>query len=305
MSSTRAALYCGTRWDEQGRWSYELLRADGTTELLPGIGTRLAFRVRDGSRFCLGYHGFGAARRGRLACPRRARVDSGKQCAQCRITEGWSVVHSHRGPLTTLPEQVRDYVAQPHHLYVAYFGDGMAKVGTASAARRHRRLFEQGALVARFITDSPDGLHVRELERVVSERAGLRQAVAGVTKTRILTKPLRPWSALESAVADAAEHAASTLPAEITRTDTAWSGGREFYATILARGRFPDATEFTADSGEYVIDAVTAHGHTIACVDEAGAGELVLVNDSRLIGRRIELDAAITAASRPAQTSLF
>ncbi|MFD4430469.1 hypothetical protein [Nocardia sp. NPDC058497] len=305
MSATSSALYCGTRWDEQGRWCYELMRADGSSELLPGIGTRLAFRVTESGRFCLGYHGFGGGRRGRQACPRRARVDSGKQCAQCRITEGWSVVHSHRGPLTALPEQVRDYVAQPHHLYIAYFGDGMAKVGTASASRRQRRLFEQGALVARFITDSPDGLHVRELERVVSERAGLRQAVAGVTKTRILTKPLRPWSALEAAVADAAEHAAGALPADIARTDTGWSGGRDFYATILARGRFPEAIVFTEDSGEYVIDAVTAHGHTIACVDEAGAGELVLVNDTRLIGRRIELDATITAAPRPAQTSLF
>ncbi|MFD5179032.1 hypothetical protein ACFWM1_24720 [Nocardia sp. NPDC058379] len=305
MTATSTALYCGTHWDEQGRWFYELIREDGGTELLPGIGTRLAFRLTGGGRFCLGYHGFGAGRRGRQACPGRARVDSGKQCAQCRITEGWSVVHSHRGPLTALPEQVRGYVAQPHHLYIAYFGDGMTKVGTASAVRRQRRLFEQGALVARFITDSPDGLHVRELERVVSERAGLRQAVAGVTKTRILTKPLRPWSALEAAVADAAAHAASTLPDDITRTDTAWSGGRDFYATILARGRYADAVEFTEDSGEYVLDAVTAHGHTIACADDAGDGELVLVNDSRLIGRRIELDPTITAVTAPAQTSLF
>ncbi|MEV6060306.1 hypothetical protein AB0L62_09885 [Nocardia asteroides] len=199
MTATSTALYCGTHWEEQGRWFYALLRADGSTELLPGIGTRLAFRVTSGDRFCLGYHGFGAGRRGRQACPRRAVAESGKQCAQCRITEGWSVVHGHRGPLSTLPEQIQGYVAQPHHLYIAYFGDGMAKVGTASAIRRHRRLFEQGALVARFITDSPDGLHVRELERVVSERAGLRQAVAGVTKTRILTKPLPPWPTLESA----------------------------------------------------------------------------------------------------------
>ncbi|MFD6222686.1 hypothetical protein [Nocardia asteroides] len=305
MTATSTALYCGTHWDEQGRWFYALLRADGSTELLPGIGTRLAFRVTGGDRFCLGYHGFGAGRRGRQPCPRRAVAESGKQCAQCRITEGWSVVHSHRGPLTALPEQIQGYVAQPHHLYIAYFGDGMAKVGTASAVRRHRRLFEQGALVARFITDSPDGLHVRELERVVSERAGLRQAVAGVTKTRILTKPLPPWPTLESAVAEAAEHAASTLPADIVRTDTAWAGGRDFYATIQARGRFPDAVEFTADTGEYVLNAVTAHGHTIACADEAGAAELVLVNDSRLVGRRIELDATISAVGAPAQTSLF
>ncbi|MFG1774491.1 hypothetical protein ACGFIX_33340 [Nocardia salmonicida] len=299
------ALYCGTRWDEQGRWFYELLGDDGTTELLPGIGTRLAFRIADSGRFCLGYHGFGGGRRGRLACPRRARLDAGRQCEQCRINEGWSVVHSHRGPLTALPEQVRDYMSQPHHLYIAYFGDGMTKVGTASASRRNRRLFEQGALVARFITDSPDGLHVRDLERTVTERAGIGQAVAGVTKTRILTKPLRPWAALESAVADAAEHAASALPTDIARTDIAWSGGRDFYATILAHGRFPVATEIAGEPGEYVIDAVTAHGHTIACRDPAGASELVLVNDTRLVGRRIELDPTIAAVPEPAQTSLF
>nr|WP_280220338.1 DUF2797 domain-containing protein [Nocardia neocaledoniensis] len=305
MTVGSGALYCGTRWDEQGRWSYELIREDGGTELLPGVGTRLAFRVDGGERYCLGFHGFGGGRRGRQVCPRRAQADSGKQCAQCRITEGWAVVHSHRGTLSGLPEQIREYVAQPHHLYIAYFGDGMTKVGTASAVRRHRRLYEQGALVARFITDSPDGLHVRELERAVSERAGFRQTVAGVTKTRILTRPLRPWAAVEAAVADAAEHAANVLPAETARTDTAWSGGRDFYDTLHARGRFPDALEFTEDSGEYVLDAVTAHGHTIACADDAGDGELLLVNDSRLIGRRIVLDPTITATAAPVQTSLF
>ncbi|MFC6010864.1 hypothetical protein [Nocardia lasii] len=297
------ALYRGTRWDERGQWSYELQRADGTIESLPGIGTRLAFRISESGRFCLGYSGFG--RGGRHACPRGARAESGRQCEQCRLTEGWSVVHSHRGPLAALPEQVREYMAQPHHLYIAYFGDGMTKVGTASASRRHRRLFEQGALVARFITDSPDGLHVRDLERTVTERAGIGQAVAGVTKTRILTKPLRPWAALESAVADAARHAASALPAEIARTDVAWSGGRDFYATILEHGRYPVATEIAGEPGEYVLDAVTAHGHTLACRDPAGAGELVLVNDTKLIGRRIELDPTITAVAEPTQTSLF
>ncbi|MEV6060305.1 hypothetical protein AB0L62_09880 [Nocardia asteroides] len=54
-----------------------------------------------------------------------------------------------------------------------------------------------------------------------------------------------------------------------------------------------------------MLNAVTAHGHTIACADEAGAAELVLVNDSRLVGRRIELDATISAVAAPAQTSLF
>ncbi|MFC4372875.1 hypothetical protein ACFO5K_02075 [Nocardia halotolerans] len=298
------ALYCGTHWDEQGRWFYELLGEDGNTELLPGVGTRLAFRVTEG-RFCLGYRGFDGVRWGRLACPKGARVESGRQCESCRLTEGWSVVHNHRGPLAALPAQVRDYIAQPHHLYIAYFGDGMTKVGTASAVRRNRRLFEQGALVARFIIDSPDGLHVRELERAVTEHAGIGQTVAGVTKTRILTKPLRPWSALEAAVAAAADHAASALPAELTRTDVTWSGGREFYDTIRTRGRFPKAVEFSGEPGEHLLDAVAAHGHTIACRDPAGASELLLVNDSRLIGRRIHLDPDIIAVPEPAQTSLF
>ncbi|KAF0845454.1 DUF2797 domain-containing protein [Nocardia caishijiensis] len=300
---TSTALYCGTRWDEQGRWWYELQGGDGTVDRLPGVGTRLAFRVAEG-RYCLGYRAFGAEP-GRRPCPHEARVDTGHQCERCRIREGWSVVHSHRGPLTTLPEQVRDYMARPHHLYIAYFGDGMAKVGTASAQRRHRRLFEQGALAARFITDSPDGLYVRELERVVTERAGLRQSVPGVTKTRILTRPLRPWSAVEAAVDEAAAHAASALPDEIVRTDIAWSGGRDFYTTIQASGRFPDPVEITSAAGEYVFDAVAAHGHTLACRDRAGAAELVLVNDSRLVGRRIELDPTIDVTPEPAQTSLF
>ncbi|UAK31161.1 hypothetical protein K8O92_25450 [Nocardia asteroides] len=57
--------------------------------------------------------------------------------------------------------------------------------------------------------------------------------------------------------------------------------------------------------GEYVLDAVTAHGHTIACRDGSETGELLLANDTQLIGRRIELDDSITGGSVAAQTSLF
>ncbi|MGW5319599.1 hypothetical protein [Nocardia thailandica] len=305
--STSTALYCGTRWDEHGSWSYELARPDGSTEWLPGLGTRLAFRVTGPERYCLGYNSFGGTRPGRQACPQRARVTVGKQCDRCRVREGWSVVHGHRGPLSTLPEQVRDYMAQPHHLYIAYFGRGIAKVGTASAIRRHRRLYEQGALMARFIADSPDGLHVRDLERLVSGETGLRQAVPSATKTRVLTEPLAAWTALEQALTDAADHATTALPTGTTATDTPWSGGASFYATLHARGRYPTATDFTASTGEYVLDAVTAHGHTLACRADSGDGdgELILVDDSRLIGRRIDLDDTITTTPEPAQAGLF
>lgn len=303
MTETNTLLYCGTRWDERGHWWYELLRGDGETERVPGLGTRLGFRVRDTARYCLGYRGFGSFP-GRRACPDAVQVISGRQCSQCRVREGWAVVHTHRGSISALPEQIRSYVSQPHHLYIAYFGDGVAKVGTASAARRYRRLYEQGALAARFIADSPDGLHVRELERVVSAQAGFRQAVGSVAKTRILTKPLAPWAAVEAAVAAAASDAVAVLPAETMRTDTAWSGGSEFYRTVAERGRFATVAEL-GEAGEYVLDAVTAHGHTIACHDGSETGELLLVNDSPLIGRRIELDDSITAAPVAAQTSLF
>ncbi|MEU2040393.1 hypothetical protein [Nocardia niwae] len=305
MTTTDTLLYGGTRWDERGRWWYELIRNDGTTERVPGLERRLAFRVRDTARYCLGYYGFGSFP-GRRACPESAQVTSGRQCADCRVQEGWTAVHAHRGPISALPEQIRDYVSQPHHLYIAYFGDGLAKVGTASAVRRHRRLYEQGALAARFVADSPDGLHVRELERVVSAQAGFRQAVGSAAKTRILAKPLAPWAALEAAVAAAAADALAVLPAGTMRTDTAWSGGSEFYRTVAQRGRYATVVDFGgAALGEYVLDAVTAHGHTIACHNGSETGELLLVNDTQLVGRRIELDDSITAAPVAAQTSLF
>ncbi|MFF0544362.1 DUF2797 domain-containing protein [Nocardia thailandica] len=303
--SARPALYRGTRWAEDGSWSYELAHPDGTLRRLPGIGTRLAFRVTGPQRYCLGHRSFDGVRGETRPCPQAAPVTAGRQCDRCRIREGWSVVHAHRGPLEALPEQVRGYIAQPHHLYIAYFGRGIAKVGTASAVRRHRRLYEQGALVARFIADSPDGLHVRDLERLVSGETGLRQAVPAATKTRVLTEPLAAWAALERELAEAADHAATALPAGTAAAGAHWTGGARFYATLHARGRYPTATDFAAPTGEYALDAVTAHGHTLACRAESGDGELVLVDDSRLIGRRIELDDTITATPEPAQAGLF
>lgn len=303
--STRTVLYRGTRWDEQGGWSYELAGPDGTVDLLPGVGTRLAFRVAGPQRYCLGHHRFDGVRGHRRDCPRREQITAGRQCERCRIHEGWSVVHGHRGPLDTLPEQVRDYIAQPHHLYIAYFGRGIAKVGTASAIRKHRRLYEQGALLARFIADSPDGLHVRDLERLVTQETGLRQAVPSATKTRVLTEPLAPWTTLDRELTEAADHAAAALPPDTVTSDARWSGGHAFYATLRERGRYPTATDFTTPTGEYVLDAVTAHGHTLACRADSGDGELALVDDSRLIGRHIELDDTITTTPEPAQGGLF
>lgn len=306
MTTTDNLLYGGTRWDERGQWWYELIHGDGSTERVPGLGTRLAFRIRDTARYCLGYHGFGSFP-GRRACPDSAQLVSGRQCPLCRVREGWAVVHTHRGPISALPEQIRAYVSQPHHLYIAYFGEGLAKVGTASAVRRHRRLYEQGALAARFIADSPDGMHVRELERVVSAQAGFRQAVGSAAKTRVLTKPLAPWAAVEAAVTAAASEALAVLPTGTMRTETTWSGGGEFYRTVAERGRCATVIDFggALPPGEYVLDAVTAHGHTIACRDGSETGELLLANDTQLIGRRIELDDSITGGSVAAQTSLF
>ncbi|WP_157171970.1 DUF2797 domain-containing protein, partial [Nocardia higoensis] len=204
-------LYGGLRWRDDGSWYHQMISPDGSIEELPGAGHRLAFRIAEEKRWCLGYFTFDGGVGNRFPCARRAQVTSGRQCERCRLREGFSVVHHHRGSLEELPPQIREYIGRPHLLYIACFGNGECKVGTTTVTRRNKRLYEQGALLARFVASSPDGLHVRELERLVSA-AGFKEAVTIRAKSAALTGVLEGLPKLERTLETAASHAVDLLP---------------------------------------------------------------------------------------------
>ncbi|WP_037783211.1 DUF2797 domain-containing protein [Streptomyces sp. HGB0020] len=118
----------GLRWSVDGP---ELVW-DGGRRSVPARGKRVAFGVADGGvRTCVGARGH--------ACPRRAVVpgrSTGARCEECGRLD-----RAHSVAADTIADDPR-----PYHVYLAWFGPGMVKVGITAEERGSARLLEQGAV---------------------------------------------------------------------------------------------------------------------------------------------------------------
>ncbi|WP_229379178.1 DUF2797 domain-containing protein [Streptomyces sp. VRA16 Mangrove soil] len=115
----------------------------GERESAVRFGEELAFRVA-GARRCLGVWRGGR----RTACPGWGTVPvrgTRAQCAECAgIDRAQSVAAD------TMADDPR-----PYHVYLAWFGDGLVKVGITGVARDSARLLEQGALSFTWLGQGP------------------------------------------------------------------------------------------------------------------------------------------------------
>ncbi|MGW2518645.1 DUF2797 domain-containing protein [Streptomyces sp. NPDC001617] len=118
----------GLRWAESGP---ELVWDGGRRSALTW-GKRVAFGVADGGvRTCVGARGH--------ACPVRAAVSgrsTGARCEECARLD-----RAHSVAADTIADDPR-----PYHVYLAWFGPGMVKVGITAEERGSARLLEQGAV---------------------------------------------------------------------------------------------------------------------------------------------------------------
>ncbi|WP_079130015.1 DUF2797 domain-containing protein [Streptomyces sp. F-3] len=118
----------GLRWSGDG----PVLVWDGGRPSALHRGKRVAFEVADAEeRTCVGARGH--------ACPSRAAVpgrSTGARCEECARLERAHSVAADRN--------VDD--PRPYHVYLAWFGPGMVKVGITAVARGSARLLEQGAV---------------------------------------------------------------------------------------------------------------------------------------------------------------
>src|SRR5690606_16493995 len=130
-------------------------------------------------------------------------------------------------------------------------------------------------------------------------------AVTVRAKLAALTGILEGWPKLERTLETAVSQAADHLPAGTTVLADPWAGGARFYRRLQEYGRFLDVAPPPGGPGEHVLDAVDAHGHALLCREADGARELVLVNDSPFVGRRITLDDSIENKPSATQIGLF
>lgn len=109
-----------------------MLTWDGGRRSALTWGKRVAFGVAEGGvRSCRGARGY--------ACPVRAVVPArgtGARCEECARLD-----RAHSVAADTLADDPR-----PYHVYLAWFGPGLTKVGITAVERGPARLLEQGAV---------------------------------------------------------------------------------------------------------------------------------------------------------------
>ncbi|GHH06080.1 DUF2797 domain-containing protein [Streptomyces lanatus] len=127
----------GLRWSPDGP---ELAWGGGRRSPLTW-GKRVAFGVAEGGvRTCVGARGH--------ACPVRAVVpgrSTGARCEECARLD-----RAHSVAADTIADDPR-----PYHVYLAWFGPGMTKVGITALERGSARLLEQGAISFSWLGTGP------------------------------------------------------------------------------------------------------------------------------------------------------
>ncbi|SDP75865.1 Protein of unknown function [Streptomyces sp. cf386] len=182
----------GLRWSASGP---ELAWGGGRRSALTW-GKRVAFGVAEGGvRTCVG------ARRN--ACPVRAVVpgrSTGARCEECARLD-----RAHSVAADTIADDPR-----PYHVYLAWFGPGMTKVGITALERGSARLLEQGAVCFSWLGVGPL-MAARRTEELL--RAALRVPDRIPYGDKRAVRSALPESAAERAAEVADLHArAAALP---------------------------------------------------------------------------------------------
>ncbi|MEY9992597.1 hypothetical protein ABIE67_004629 [Streptomyces sp. V4I8] len=183
----------GLRWSADG----PELAWDGGRRSALTWGKRVAFGVAEGGvRTCLGARGH--------ACPVRAIVpgrSTGARCEECARLD-----RAHSVAADTIADDPR-----PYHVYLAWFGPGMTKVGITALERGSARLLEQGAICFSWLGVGPL-MAARRTEELL--RAALRVPDRLPYAAKRAVRSALPASAAERAAEVADLHTrAVALPA--------------------------------------------------------------------------------------------
>ncbi|MEV8552464.1 DUF2797 domain-containing protein [Streptomyces glaucescens] len=179
----------GLRWVD-GR---PVLRWDGGRSSALTWGQRVAFRVaEDGVRGCAGARGH--------PCPARAVVAGrgiGARCEECARLD-----RAHSVAADTLADDPR-----PYHVYLAWFGPGLTKVGITAVERGSARLLEQGAVCFGWLGAGPL-MAARRTEELLRAALGVPDRIPYGVKRAVRDR--LPPTAAERAAEPAGLHARAT-----------------------------------------------------------------------------------------------
>ncbi|MGH3874019.1 MAG: hypothetical protein ACRDSR_21385 [Pseudonocardiaceae bacterium] len=270
-----------------------LLLANTATGLLDQIevmGLELGLKVSNPARFCTGRYGFADTFHVEpVPCPWQAEAGNGGQCPKCLEQDEFRFAHQfHKGGHA--PPTLAAYMSQPHWLYIATFAHGASKVGTAAAPRRTSRLDEQGAMLATYLAEAPDGRVVCYLEDAISREIGVSQVVRGAAKLAALADP--DPSRVQTAHERVVESVVAVLAAlEVSSAREEWSSPAEGLA-LRSPQLHGDRAVYPHDlrEGEHGFHIESCAGTQILARLSAGAEAVRYVLDlNALKGRRIVL----------------
>ncbi|WP_282087593.1 DUF2797 domain-containing protein [Streptomyces tendae] len=176
----------GLRWAADG----PVLTWVGGRRSVLARGKRVAFGVAEGGvRTCVGARG--------NACPVRAGVPGRSTGARCEECARLDRVHSVAAD--TMADDPR-----PYHVYLAWFGPGLVKVGITAVERGSARLLEQGAVCFSWLGHGPL-MAARRTEELLRAALGVPDRIPYAHKRAV--RAALPESASERAAEIAGLHA--------------------------------------------------------------------------------------------------
>lgn len=166
------------------------------SELAP-LGSTLSLTFDLAERFCIGWHDMATGEN--HSCPEGARTEKKfETCPACQRRTGFNPAFYNTTKVSA-KQEARN--AEPHHLYLAYMGEGYIKVGISWHGRGIKRLLDQGARAGLVLETSPTALIARQYEAKIARLEGIHETTSTRTKLALLGKPFDETAAQKQLLA--------------------------------------------------------------------------------------------------------
>lgn len=260
--------------------------------VVPASTVSLLFDTTE--RFCIGWGDITTGER--FACPDTAKLDPKyEQCSACQKRTGFNPAFYHA---SSVSKQQEARNLQPHILYLAYFGNGVTKVGISLAARGKSRLLEQGARSAIILDTFPSAHIARQYEAKIAAMPGIAETVLLRKKIETMQHSYDPHTA-SSKLLKTKDDIEKTLGTQFTNSEVLHFDSVYFPTSTPNFSDAFDCTGHNIISGE----TIGALGTLLFCYQQDTPLFLPL---KKYIGYRVELSYSPIAITLPArQISLF
>ena len=278
-------------WIDHPPW-FRVRTRTGSSERVPALGFTVRYRVDEPPRWhCPGRVPFRSGSAEYHDCFKKPQGD-GRTCVDCAVAEATlagSLHHAHNRTADELDADVEAHLHQPNLLYLAAFADGSVKIGTSAAGRIPRRLLEQGAWRARLVADAADGVAVRVVEDLVTEKLGVPQSVSSRRKLNGLISPMaddRLERHLDQLTADVHRLIEDASPAAITATASPWENPARH--TVTGRRLFEYPADLRRGAHQFTVRSMIGRLAIIERDDRAVDEDRFILDLGPLFGLELE-----------------